>query len=155
MASISSHPPIFLTVSLLTVGKSQVYQDRGVSCHAVDKVKIHLCFFKKSFVLFCFVLFFTVMCILWDLSSLTRDWTPGPQHWKCKVLTTGQPGSSKNPCLNQDFQSIFSLAHSVQKRNQMDDIMGWILSKIREVLIPQNLQMRPYLNIGSLQKKSS
>ena len=30
MASISSHPPIFLIVSLLTIGKSQVYQDRGV-----------------------------------------------------------------------------------------------------------------------------
>ena len=31
---------------------------------------------------------------LWDLSSPTRDWTPGPQQWKGEVLTTGPPGNS-------------------------------------------------------------
>ena len=30
---------------------------------------------------------------LWDLSSLTRDWTK-PWQWQCWVLTTGQPGNS-------------------------------------------------------------
>ena len=27
-------------------------------------------------------------------SSLTRDWTLGPLHWECGVLTTGPPGKS-------------------------------------------------------------
>ena len=33
---------------------------------------------------------------MWDLSSLTRDWTlnPCPLHWKCGVLTTRPPGKS-------------------------------------------------------------
>ena len=29
-----------------------------------------------------------------DLSSLTRDQTHTPLHWKCRVLTTGSPGKS-------------------------------------------------------------
>ena len=28
-----------------------------------------------------------------DLSSSTKDWTLGPQQWKCQVLTTGLPGN--------------------------------------------------------------
>ena len=27
-------------------------------------------------------------------SSLTRDWTPGPWHWKRGIITTGPPGKS-------------------------------------------------------------
>ena len=27
-------------------------------------------------------------------SSLTRDWTPGPQHWEPGIITTGPPGKS-------------------------------------------------------------
>ena len=32
---------------------------------------------------------------MWDLSSLTRDRTCNPLHWKHGVLTTGQPAVSK------------------------------------------------------------
>ena len=32
---------------------------------------------------------------LWDFSSLTRDWTQGPQQWVCGVLTTRPPGNSQ------------------------------------------------------------
>ena len=38
--------------------------------------------------------FFTMPWSLWDLSSLTRDWTWGPLQWKGSVLTTGPPGNS-------------------------------------------------------------
>ena len=31
---------------------------------------------------------------MWDLSSLTKDPTCDPLHWKCRVLTTGLPGKS-------------------------------------------------------------
>ena len=37
--------------------------------------------------------FFPALLGLWDLSSLTRDWT-GPWQWECRVLTSGQPGNS-------------------------------------------------------------
>ena len=37
-----------------------------------------------------FFLFLAGLCGLWDFSSLTRDWTPGPWQWKSWVLTTGQ-----------------------------------------------------------------
>ena len=30
----------------------------------------------------------------WDLSSLTRDQTCCPLHWKQRILTTGPPGKS-------------------------------------------------------------
>ena len=33
-------------------------------------------------------------CNFWDFSSLTRDWTPSPQQWKLRVLTTGPPADS-------------------------------------------------------------
>ena len=33
------------------------------------------------------------LCGLWDLSSLTRDWTWGPEQWKGRVLTTEDPAS--------------------------------------------------------------
>ena len=36
---------------------------------------------------------------MWDLSSPTRDWTPGPLPWKGSVLTTRPPGKSPCPCL--------------------------------------------------------
>ena len=29
---------------------------------------------------------------MWDSSSPTGDWTPGPLHWECEVLATGPPG---------------------------------------------------------------
>ena len=35
-----------------------------------------------------------VLCGVWDLSSLTRDRTLTSVQWKCRVLTTGLPGSS-------------------------------------------------------------
>ena len=31
---------------------------------------------------------------MWDLSSLTRDWTCAPLQWKYRVLTPGPPGKS-------------------------------------------------------------
>ena len=40
---------------------------------------------------------------LQDLSSLTRDWTPGPQQWKRQVLTTGPPGNSQDFCFKWLF----------------------------------------------------
>ena len=40
---------------------------------------------------------------LWDLSSLIRDWTPGPRQWESGVLTTGQPRNS------QDVYFIFNI----------------------------------------------
>ena len=43
--------------------------------------------------LFPFLFFFlAVLHGLQDLSSLTRDWTPGPWQWKCRVLTTDHLG---------------------------------------------------------------
>ena len=45
------------------------------------------------------LLFFFFLARLWglqDLSSLTRDPSNlGPQQWKCRVLTTGAPGTSQ------------------------------------------------------------
>lgn len=32
--------------------------------------------------------------IFWDLSSLTRNGTLGPRHWKFSILTISQPGNS-------------------------------------------------------------
>ena len=40
-----------------------------------------------------FLFFLATLCSLWDLSSLTRDWTQAWQ-WKHQVLTTGPPGNS-------------------------------------------------------------
>ena len=37
---------------------------------------------------------------MWDLSSLTRDWTHAPLQWKCRILTTGPPGDSLICLLN-------------------------------------------------------
>ena len=40
--------------------------------------------------------FFLFCCAVQQrgLSSLTRDWTPGPVQWKLEVLATGLPGRS-------------------------------------------------------------
>ena len=43
---------------------------------------------------------------LQDLTSLTRDWTPGPQQWNCTELTTGPPG--KSPSLHVSTASSLS-----------------------------------------------
>ena len=43
---------------------------------------------------------------LQDLTSLTRDWTPGPQQWNHTVLTTGPPG--KSPSLHVSTASSLS-----------------------------------------------
>ena len=34
---------------------------------------------------------------IWDLSSLTRDQTPCPLQWECRVLTTRRPGMFPGP----------------------------------------------------------
>ena len=51
----------------------------------------YLCRFSAHFV--CFVLFnhLTAWCVMWDLNSLTRDWTCAPCFG---ILTTGPPGKS-------------------------------------------------------------
>ena len=41
-----------------------------------------------------FFFFLSAPLGLWDLSSLTRDLTPGPRQWKHRVLTAGPPGNS-------------------------------------------------------------
>ena len=43
---------------------------------------------------------------LQDLTSLTKDWTPGPQQWNCTELTTGPPG--KSPSLHVSTASSLS-----------------------------------------------
>ena len=56
-----------------------------------------------------FFLYFLAMSQgIWDLSSLTRDQTCNPLHWKHRVLTTGLPGKSLNP-----FLSSFKMLHGV------------------------------------------
>ena len=42
------------------------------------------------------LLFLAMLCNLsvWDLSSLTREWTLTSVQWKCRVLTIGLPGRS-------------------------------------------------------------
>ena len=43
--------------------------------------------------MFKFLKYFSAMPLgMWDLSSLTRDWTHAPLHWKLRVLITGAPG---------------------------------------------------------------
>ena len=43
--------------------------------------------------------------ILQDLSSMTRDWTWGPQQWKYGVLTTRPPGISLTSLWNASWIS--------------------------------------------------
>ena len=51
--------------------------------------------------------FFSVApCSLWDLSSLTTDWTLGPQQWDRGVLTTWPPGNSLVTMTFKFFRSI-------------------------------------------------
>ena len=42
-----------------------------------------------------YILFFSFFfpCGLWDLSSPTKGLIPGPEQWKCRVLTTKLPGN--------------------------------------------------------------
>ena len=44
-----------------------------------------------------FILFFFIFWPngMWDLSSLTGNWTPGPQKWNHRFLTTEQPENSQ------------------------------------------------------------
>ena len=61
----------------------------------------HLVIFKlkKKFLVFSFFFlssFLALSCSMWNLSSLTRDWTHVCCLWKHGVLTTGPPGNSHN-----------------------------------------------------------
>ena len=55
-------------------------------------VEIHRILQSQTF----FFFFFLEPHSMRDLSSLTRDWTLHPLHWKCRVLTTGPPGKSSH-----------------------------------------------------------
>ena len=57
----------------------------------VNNAAMNIC--VQLFVFLCFSFFLAVLRGLWDLSSLTRDRTPGPRQWKHRVLTTGLPGN--------------------------------------------------------------
>ena len=68
------------------------------------------------------------LCGLWDLSSLTRDWTHAPLPWKRRVLTTWLPGSphfcfnrilldlgnSENPNFGPSFPLETNLRYFIQ-----------------------------------------
>ena len=47
-----------------------------------------------GFLFLLFFFFFLAPCSIWDLSSLTSNWTHSSLHWKHRVLTTGLPGKS-------------------------------------------------------------
>ena len=111
MASISSHPPIFLIVSLLTIGKSQVYQDRGVLLSCCWQGENPCLFLKKNF-------FFTLMYILWDLSSLTRDWTQALSTESAKCWPLASLGVQKFHVWIRIFR-VSSLLH-VQSRKEIE-----------------------------------
>ena len=54
---------------------------------------------KKNTLLFLLLfkkIFLAVSCGMWNLSSLTRDWTSGPCIGSARILTTGPPGKSHN-----------------------------------------------------------
>ena len=61
--------------------------------------KALFCFFFLIEILFYLFLFYflAVPYGMRDLSSSTRDWTPGPLQWEHKVLSTGLLGKSQ-PC---------------------------------------------------------
>lgn len=66
----------------------------------------------------CFLLlflFWATPCGLWEFSFLTKDWTSGPQQWKCGgVVTTGQPENSLKLYLPKNvFWCPWSSKHKV------------------------------------------
>ena len=73
-------------------------------------------FFSFLFV-FCCCLFVFWPCNLWDLSSLTRDWTQGLRQWELRVLTTRPPGNS---CWSLLIFSIFPINELISSRRFED-----------------------------------
>ena len=65
------------------------------------------CFF--FIFIFIYIVVLGLSCGTWGLQSLlwyvgfhspTRDWNPGPLHWKGRVLATGLSGKSDNDSLH-------------------------------------------------------
>ena len=66
----------------------------GCMVHFAIIISTHLMSLKHtvSFYFYLFI-FLAVLCSLWDITSLTRDWTQGPWQWAHRVLTIGLRGN--------------------------------------------------------------
>ena len=69
----------------------RVFSNKSILC--IEQKHFHFSLtFTHSFILFFFFFWPNGM---WDLSSLTRNWTPGPQQWNHRFLTPEQPENSQ------------------------------------------------------------
>ena len=93
-----------LSLTAEPVGERHVYRllstMLGTGCHSVTGSYYH----HKNEIFF----FFGCAAQMWDFSSLARDWTHAPLHWKHGVLTTEPLNLTKETSRSQTLHSFSS-----------------------------------------------